>query len=63
MFPLELPLRCIKLFTDENDVVLDPFMGSGTTAMACLKLNRQYIGFDKEEKYVALAKENILNNK
>lgn len=59
MFPLELPKRCIMLLTDENDIVLDPFMGSGTTAIACLGTNRRYIGIDKEEKYVKLAKDNI----
>ncbi len=60
MFPIELPYRCIKLFTDENDLVLDPFMGSGTTAMACVKLNRNYIGIEKELKYVNLAKSKLL---
>jgi site-specific DNA-methyltransferase (adenine-specific) len=59
MFPLELPKRCVLLLTDENDIVLDPFMGSGTTAIACLGTNRRYIGIDKEAKYVKLAKDNI----
>lgn len=55
MFPIELPRRLIKLFTDPGDIVLDPFLGSGTTALAAKELGRNYIGFDKEEKYVALA--------
>ncbi|WP_086047937.1 DNA-methyltransferase [Hugenholtzia roseola] len=59
MFPLELPLRCIKLLTEKNDTVLDPFMGSGTTALACLQTERNFIGIEKEEKYVALAQAKI----
>lgn len=58
-FPVELPRRIIKLFSDENDIVLDCFMGSGTSAIAALMENRHYIGIDKEEKYVKLAKNNI----
>ncbi len=58
-FPLELPRRVIKLLSDEGDIVLDCFMGSGTTAMAAIAENRHYIGIDKEEKYVQLAKKNI----
>lgn len=58
-FPIELPRRAIKLLTDEGDIVLDCFMGSGTTAVAALNENRHYIGIDKEEKYVKLSKENI----
>lgn len=59
MFPIELPKRLIALLTDPDDIVLDPFMGSGTTALAAIDLGRRYIGIDKEEKYVALAKKNI----
>jgi site-specific DNA-methyltransferase (adenine-specific) len=59
MFPIDLPTRCIKLLTDEKDVVLDPFVGSGTTAVACINLNRQYVGIDKEMKYVQLAKAKV----
>lgn len=58
-FPLELPRRAIKLFSDEGDTILDCFMGSGTTAMAAIIEKRHYIGIDKEEKYVQLAKKNI----
>ncbi|MDQ7025502.1 MAG: site-specific DNA-methyltransferase [Anaerolineae bacterium] len=57
-FPLELPRRIIKLLTAPNDIVLDCFVGSGTTAVAAIMENRQYIGIEKEAKYVELAKEN-----
>ncbi len=55
VFPIELPSWFIKLFTKENDVVLDPFMGSGTTANAARKLNRKYIGIEIKKEYVELA--------
>jgi DNA modification methylase len=59
MFPIELPIRCIKLFSEQGDIILDPFMGSGTTAKACLELGRSYIGIEKEYKYVELANSKI----
>jgi len=55
VFPLELPLWFIKLFTQKGDIVLDPFMGSGTTARAALKLKRQYIGIELKQEYIELA--------
>lgn len=58
-FPLELPTWFIKLFTDVNDVVLDPFIGSGTTALAAVQLGRKYIGIDTEENYVELSEERL----
>ena len=58
-FPLELPLRCIKLYTFEGENVLDPFMGSGTTALASMLLNRHYIGYDVSKDYVDLAQKRI----
>ncbi len=58
-FPLELPKRLIRLLTSENDIVLDCFVGSGTTAVAAIETNRKYIGIDKEPKYVELSKKNI----
>ena len=61
MFPVELPRRLIQLFSDEGDTVMDCFMGSGTTAIAAIQLGRNYIGIDKEEKFVALAKQRILS--
>lgn len=53
-FPESLPEWFIKLFTKENDVVLDPFMGSGTTLIVAKRLNRKSIGIDKVEKYCQL---------
>lgn len=58
-FPVELPKRLIELYTYERDVVLDPFMGSGTTAVAALRTERHYIGFDTDKSYVDLANERI----
>lgn len=58
-FPEELPYRCIQLYTFEGDVVLDPFVGSGTTCIAALKTGRHYIGIDIEEKYIKIAKDRI----
>lgn len=55
VFPLELPMWFIRLFTQEGDIVLDPFMGSGTTARAALKLGRQYVGIELCKEYVELA--------
>jgi len=60
-FPLELPLFCIYLTTKENDVVLDCFMGSGTTALACIKSNRKFIGFELDESYCKIANKRIQN--
>jgi DNA modification methylase len=53
-FPLSLPSWFIKLFTQENDVVLDPFIGSGTTALACIELNRHFIGIEMMRDYYQL---------
>ncbi|MCP4167856.1 MAG: site-specific DNA-methyltransferase [Chloroflexi bacterium] len=58
-FPLELPLRAIKLLTDPDEIILDCFMGSGTSAIAALKLQRQYIGIELEPKYIELAKNKV----
>jgi DNA modification methylase len=58
-FPVALPAWFIKLFTKENDIVLDPFMGSGTTALACIELNRHYVGIEISESYYNLALEAI----
>lgn len=54
-FPVQLPSWFIKLFTDINDVVLDPFMGSGTTAIACRNLSRHYVGMEINKKYHEMA--------
>lgn len=58
-FPEEIPKRCIEAFTDKGDIVLDPFSGSGTTAIAALKLNRKFIGFEISQEYVGIANERI----
>jgi len=54
-FPSKLPEFFIKLFTQENDIVLDPFVGSGTTTQMARKLNRKYIGIELNEEYHKLA--------
>ena len=54
-YPIELPRRVIKLFTETNETVLDCFIGSGTTAIAALSQGRKYIGIDKEKKSVKVA--------
>ncbi len=54
-FPEELPYRCIQLYTFEGEIVLDPFMGSGQTALAAVKSNRFFIGYEVVEEYVTLA--------
>ena len=51
--------NCIQLTTQENDVVLDPFMGSGTTAVVSENLNRKWIGFDIDEKYAIFTAERL----
>ncbi len=58
-FPLELPARVIRLLTDPNDVVLDCFAGSGTTAVAARLEKRQFIGIEKERRYVKLARHRV----
>lgn len=60
-FPEELPERFIKLFSYEEDLILDPFMGSGTTAVAAKNLGRNYVGYEIKKEYVKLSKERIKN--
>ena len=59
VFPLELPTRHIKSWSNENDLILDPFMGSGTTGIACKNLKRRFIGIELEDKYFEMAKKRI----
>jgi len=59
-FPLELPSRLINLYSYKGDLILDPFMGSGTACVAAKKLSRDYIGYDIEERYCKMA-QNRLN--
>lgn len=58
-FPVQLPQRLIDLYTYEEDLILDPFMGSGTTAVAAVRTHRQYVGYETDESYVLLAKERV----
>lgn len=58
-FPVDLPRRLIELFTYEGDVVLDPFLGSGSTAVAAMRTGRHYLGYDTDAGYVRLAQARI----
>ncbi len=62
-FPIELPYRLIQLYTFTGDIILDPFMGSGTTAIAALQTERTYIGYENNPEYVRLAEERISSYK
>lgn len=55
-FPVELPQRLIDLYTFENDLVLDPFVGSGSSLIAANRTGRRFIGYDLDENYLAIAK-------
>jgi len=58
-FPVELPYRLIQLYTFEDEIVLDPFVGSGTTCIAALKTKRNYVAYDIDKKYCDLAEKRI----
>lgn len=58
-FPVELPRRLIQLYTFAGDVVLDPFMGSGSTAVAAVLTGRSYVGYDTSAEYLATSEERI----
>lgn len=58
-FPEELPYRLIQLYSFTNDIILDPFIGSGTTGVAALKTDRFYIGYDTDEEYIKLAEKRL----
>lgn len=58
-FPVELPRRLIQLYTFEGDIILDPFMGSGTTAIAAIDAGRHYVGYEIDETYAQRAQERI----
>ncbi|HEX5836448.1 MAG TPA: site-specific DNA-methyltransferase [Anaerolineales bacterium] len=62
-FPVELPYRLIQLYTFSNEIVLDPFMGSGQTAIAALKADRHFIGYEISGEYLELARSRIQNHK
>lgn len=59
-FPVSLPRRLIELYTYKGDLVLDPLIGSGTTALAAIETGRHYVGLDNDEQYVELARQRIL---
>jgi len=58
-FPVELPFRLIQLYSFRNDIILDPFMGSGTTAISALKSERKYVGYEISKEYIELAEKRI----
>ncbi|HLK45458.1 MAG TPA: site-specific DNA-methyltransferase, partial [Acidimicrobiales bacterium] len=58
-FPIELPERLIRLYTYEDDLVLDPFMGSGSAMVAASRLGRRYIGYDLDRAYVSIARSRV----
>ncbi len=62
MFPEELPARLIKMFSFPNETVLDPFMGSGTTALVAKKLNRNSVGYEINPEFIPIIKEKIGGN-
>ena len=61
LFPIELPYRCIKLFSFIDDIIFDPFAGSGTTLIAANNTNRYSVGLEIDLKYCELAKQRIIN--
>jgi len=62
-FPVGLPTRLLELYTYEGDLVLDPFMGSGTTAVAALRTGRHFVGFDTDAAYVAAARQRVADER
>jgi site-specific DNA-methyltransferase (adenine-specific) len=58
-FPEELPFRLIQLFSFKNDIILDPFMGSGTTAVSAIKSDRIFVGYEISNKYISLAEKRL----
>jgi len=58
-FPVELPQRLIELYTFRGDLVLDPFLGSGSTAVAAVRKARRYVGYDTDPAYVAIARQRV----
>ena len=58
-FPVALPRRLIELYTYLGDLVLDPFVGSGTSAVAAVETGRHYVGFDTEAHYIEIAEQRV----
>ena len=61
--PVDLLKQCILKHSDENDIIFDGFMGSGSTGVACIETNRKFIGVELDKKYFEIAKERINNLK
>ena len=61
-FPVELPRRLIELYTYADEIVLDPFLGSGTTAVAAQVTNRQWVGYETSSEYIEITKERLKIN-
>lgn len=59
VFPIGLPAKCIKLFTHQGELVIDPFVGIGTTLLAAQDLNRNAVGFDLKKEYIDIAKSRL----
>ncbi len=59
--PLDLMIRFVRFFSKKNDIVLDPFMGSGTTAVACKLMGRRYVGFETNPEYIKIINDRLLN--
>jgi site-specific DNA-methyltransferase (adenine-specific) len=62
-FPVELPSRLIELYTYRNDLVLDPFVGSGTSAVAAIRCGRHYVGYDLDGSYIHIAEQRITDER
>jgi len=58
-FPEELPKRLIQLYSFKGDIILDPFMGSGTTAISSIKSERNFVGYDISKEYITLAENRL----
>lgn len=58
-FPVALPRRFIELYTFEDEVILDPFMGSGSTAVAAVETSRHYVGYETDPAYVEIAQKRV----
>lgn len=61
-FPIEIPYRLVKYYTWSDDLILDPFVGSGNSALAAKQLNRNFIGIDKSENYISMSQDRVKNH-
>jgi len=61
--PLKVCIPFIEISSNEDDIIIDPFMGSGSTAIAALKSNRKFIGYEINEKYFQISQKRILEHK